>query len=311
MPTGTTAKSGSKVPAALAAELFERSGAASYGITLQDFIAVLEQVALKYLPARTGETELRELCCSLRIEELALARGCAAGNDHAWEVFLTRFRATLYDAARSIVREDTRAKELADSLYADLYGTRVNGSERVSKLNSYMGRGSLAGWLRTVLAQEYVNRYRAQRRLVSLEEQAEAGVQFPAGDQTAPGAAEPRLEAATDAALSALSAEDKFIVASYYLDERTLAEIARSLGVHESTISRKLEKIAKGLRKTIIAELTRAGLNRHAAEEALEVDVRDLQINVRARFTATAGSTAGEIMQKPGSQAFHAREGQE
>jgi RNA polymerase sigma-70 factor, ECF subfamily len=306
----TTTKSRTRVPAALAAELFEKSGAAKYGITVEGFASTLEEVTLKYAPADWGDTGVRELCCSLRVEELALARGCAAGNDHAWEVFLTRYRTTLYDAARGIVREDTRAKELADSLYADLYGMKVNGSERVSKLATYMGRGSLAGWLRTVLAQEYVNRYRVQRRFVSLEEQTEAGVQFVATASPPARAADPRLEAATDAALSALAAEEKFIVAAYFLDEHTLAEIARSLRVHESTICRKLEKIVKTLRKTIVAELMRAGLSREAAQEALETDVRDLQLKVRERLHST-GASAREIMQKADPQAFHAGEGQE
>ena len=43
------------------------------------------------------------------------------------------------------------------------------------------------------------------------------------------------------------------VLAAYYLDGRTLAEIARMLGVHESTISRKVDKLAKSLRKKILA----------------------------------------------------------
>jgi len=60
-----------------------------------------------------------------------------------------------------------------------------------------------------------------------------------------------------------------------------LAEIARMLGVHESTISRKLDKLAKSLRKQIIAGLTKGGMSRREAEEALEIDVRDLQVDIR------------------------------
>jgi len=318
MPVVAAAKSG-KVPAALARELFEKSGSESYGITLDSFCSILEQVGSKYLAAGADETDTREFCCSLRLEELALARGCAAGSDHAWEVFLTRYRATLYDAARGIVREEGRAKELADSLYADLYGMKATGAERTSKLNSYMGRGSLAGWLRAVLAQEYVNRYRAGRRLVSLEEQTEAGVQFAASDQPSPSVADPRLEAATDAALASLAADEKFILAAYYLDARTLAEIARSLRVHESTVCRKLEKLARNLRKAIVSGLMRAGLSRRAAEEALAADVRDLRVKVRDRLVSGAesgprtenGPAAAEITQKGPAQAFQAREGQE
>jgi RNA polymerase sigma-70 factor (ECF subfamily) len=181
-----------------------------------------------------------------------------------------------------IAKESSAARELADSLYADLYGTVARDGQRVSKLSSYTGRGSLEGWLRTVMAQEHVNRYRRQRRLVSLDEEADEGVQFAAAQPEPVAAVDPRVEDAFDQALSALPAEDQFVLASYYLDQRTLAEIARTLGVHESTISRKLDKLAKALRKQILAALGKAGMSRRQAQEALEVDVRDLRVNIRS-----------------------------
>ena len=95
---------------------------------------------------------------------------------------------------------------------------------------------------------------------------------------------DPKVEAATDEALAELSPEDRFVLASYYLDSRTLAEIARILHVHESTISRKLDKLAKSLRKRILAGLGRRGMSRQQAQEALEVDVRDLRVNLRSRL---------------------------
>ena len=38
-----------------------------------------------------------------------LARACAEGNDHAWEVFLTRYREKLYGFAWQIAKEDSAA----------------------------------------------------------------------------------------------------------------------------------------------------------------------------------------------------------
>jgi RNA polymerase sigma-70 factor, ECF subfamily len=215
------------------------------------------------------------------MDELALARACAAGHNQAWELFLTRYREKLYLSALRIAREDSAARELADTLYADLYGTNQRDGRRVSKLSSYSGRGSLEGWLRTVLAQEYVNRYRRTKRLVSLEEESEDGAQFAAPDPEPVVVADNRLAQATDEALAFLSGEDRMVLSAYYLDGRTLAEIARILGVHESTISRKLDKLAKSLRKQIVASLSRRGMSRRQAEEALEVDVRDLQLDIR------------------------------
>ena len=86
---------------------------------------------------------------------------------------------------RYIAKESSAARELADSLYADLYGTTTRDGQRISKLASYTGRGSLEGWLRTVMAQEFVNRFRRQRRLVSLDEESEDGAQFAATDSDA------------------------------------------------------------------------------------------------------------------------------
>jgi len=269
--------------------LYREAEAEKLGLTLEDFTQILREVGVKYIPAGASQNEARELFASLRVEELALARACARGNEHAWDVFLNKYREKLYDTARSIAREESSARDLADSLYADLFGTGSGGSQRISKLTSYTGRGSLEGWLRAVLAQEFVNRYRKERRLVSLEEQTEAGAQYPAGGSDPAPTLDPRLEAATDEALVSLSPEDKFILACYYLDGRTLAEIARTLGVHESTISRKVEKITVSTRKRILNGLVRRGMNRAEAEEALLADVRDFTLNVRERLMQEKG----------------------
>jgi RNA polymerase sigma-70 factor (ECF subfamily) len=56
------------------------------------------------------------------------------------------------------------------------------------------------------------------------------------------------------------------------------------VGVHESTISRRLEKLLKGLRKQVMAGLVSRGMNRGQAEEALEADVRYLQVDVSRKL---------------------------
>src|ERR1700730_7461507 len=271
-------------------ELYQKSG--NSGLSREQFAVILDQVAANYLPATASASETAELYASLRVEELALARACAAGQERAWEIFMARYREKLYDIAAHIARETSAARELADSLYADLYGTSTRDGQRVSKLASYTGRGSLEGWLRTVLAQEYVNRYRRTKRLVSLDEEGEDGSQFAAPQPEPVPSADTRLESATDAALASLDGEDRMVLAAYYLDGRTLAEIARMLGVHESTISRKVDKLAKSLRKKILAGMMQQGMARRQAEEALEVDVRDLQVNIRRSLAQESPAVA-------------------
>ncbi len=265
-------------------ELLRASGAEALGLAPEDFRQILVQIGEKYLPAGAGVDEARELYKTLRVADLALARACAAGQEKAWDQFLTRFREKLYDAGRAIAGDDSRGRELADSIYAELYGLSEREGVRASKLASYTGRGSLDGWLRTVLAQEFVNRYRTQKRLVSLEEKEEDGVSFEAPRQEPQLPVDGRLSDALDEVFRELGPEDRTILAAYYLDKRKLAEIGRMLGFHEATACRKLERITKRLRQALLVALLKRGMSRRQAEEALETDVRDLQVNVRDRL---------------------------
>jgi RNA polymerase sigma-70 factor (ECF subfamily) len=267
--------------AELAGELYAKSGGDKLGLTPGSFAEILCAVAMKYLTSEAGHSEARNFLLTLHVDDLALARACAAGDNSAWELFLTRYREKLYHYALRIAREESAARDLADGLYAELYGTATRQGARVSKLASFTGRGSLDGWLRTVLAQEFVNRYRRAKRLVSLDEEIEEGTQFAAPEpDPAPSVYSNRLESLTDGALATLPSEDRLILSAYYLDGRPLAEVGRMLGVHESTISRKVDKLAKSLRKKILTGMMRQGMGRREAEEALDVDVRDLRVNI-------------------------------
>ena len=61
-------------------ELYTRSGAEKYGLAQGDFARILAEIGAKYLPAAAGADEAAALFASLRVEELALARACAAGS---------------------------------------------------------------------------------------------------------------------------------------------------------------------------------------------------------------------------------------
>jgi RNA polymerase sigma-70 factor, ECF subfamily len=259
---------------------YGESKAERYGLTQDAFAGIVATVVRKYA-AEADETAILALIDSLKVEELALTRGCALGNETSWEVFLTRYRATLYGAAYLIAKDEATGRELADSMYAELYGLPADGRARVSKLSYYMGRGSLEGWLRTVLAQEYINRYRSAKKTVSLDEQIEEGLQLQAAVVESSAPISEAEQAASDA-LKALSAEDRVLLTSYYLDGRTLAEIAKVLRVHESTISRKLDRLTSAIRKDIRSGLIRRGMSPRQADEAMqELDVRDVTLNVR------------------------------
>ena len=190
------------------------------------------------------------------------------------------YREKLYSTAIAIARDESIGRELADSLYADLFGTRTRkDGQRICKLDSYTGRGSLEGWLKAVLAQEHVNGFRIRRKLVAFDE-----TQTSASPPAFPTPERTKLAQATDIALAELSPEQRFVLAAYYLDGHTLAAVARMLNVHESTVQRRLEKTIRTLRERIVAQLRKEGISKRAAEEMLDLDVRDLGVDVRSRL---------------------------
>src|SRR6266705_2981611 len=80
-------------------------------------------------PARR---ELDRYLASLHLEDLALACACAAGDEAAWEHFIREQRPRLYRAADALAPGGGRARELADSLYGELYGLDDRGKGRQS-----------------------------------------------------------------------------------------------------------------------------------------------------------------------------------
>ena len=262
------------------AQQYEASRARQFGIDEAGLAGILAEVAGQCNRTATA-ADLRSLLASLHLEELILARACVNGSESAWEIFLLRYRRTLYESAYKIARTENAARELADSLYAELYGVDAKGQERTSKLRSYQGRGSLQGWLRTVLAQEYINHYRSTRHETSLNEVLDGGRQFEAREENV-SIVDTHAETAAAAELATLEPEGRFLLAAYYLDRRTLSEIATLMGVHESTISRKLERVTSGLRKRIRKRMIHSGMSPRQADEAMQdVDVRDLRVKVK------------------------------
>src|ERR1019366_9645185 len=103
------------------AQHHEESGAGQFGMSPADLAGILAEVVCQSSNA-ASETAVRNFLATLRLEELVLARACPDGDNRAWEVFLNRYRATLYESAYKIAKEESAARSLADSLYAALYG---------------------------------------------------------------------------------------------------------------------------------------------------------------------------------------------
>src|SRR6266849_4671052 len=108
---------------------------------------------------------------SLHSRDLALAVGCFMGNADAWRHLLATYRTPVDAFAHAMLGNSARASEIADSLWADLYGLRASDGERRSPLEHYGGRSSLLSWLRVVVTRLEADRWRATRQMEPLDEQ--------------------------------------------------------------------------------------------------------------------------------------------
>ena len=262
-----------RMNAALVKRLFVRSQAERWRLSAEQFEEALDRSIAHAFAGRIPEPEdVDRYLESLQTPDLALAAACAAGHEVAWDHFMREYRPVLYRAADAI-DPSGGARDLADALYADLFGLKERDGERQSLLRYFHGRSSLATWLRAVLSQRHVDRIRVDRRMDPLPDD-DATIAGPASAATRPAAPEPErarflnlMRIALAAAITALAPRDRLRLGLYYAQDMTLAVIGRSLGEHEGTVSRHLTRTRAAIRAAIDRQLRQAGLDEPARAE--------------------------------------------
>ena len=228
---------------------------------------------------------IKDFIDKLQADDLSLIVSCEQGNQKAWRDLVERFSATVRSAARSASSNEEGAEDLAQSIWAELHGLRVREDGKpAGKLAYYSGRGSLAGWLRAVVAQLAVDQHRKQSRLVQTEEDADFDriIQHGQEQNSWSGHGEvvnPELEISKKLAgaemqkalatsIKQLSAEDRLLVKLYYFDGLRLREAGAVLGVHEATASRRLTRVHAELRQQVERILVAEGWTKLETERA-------------------------------------------
>lgn len=248
------------IPDDLVERLYRRAEGGRWSLSRDIFMRALQASADRALagPSATPGSVGRYLE-SLHVADVALACACAEGHEAAWDHFVLEYRPILYRAADAL-DPGGGARDLADSLYADLYGLSDRGGTRASLFRYYHGRSSLATWLRAVLSQRYVDRVRATRRLEPLTEDDTAA--RPAAASTGDPERSRYLalmQLALTAATAALAARDRLRLDLYYAQQMTLAQIGRVLGEHEATVSRQIARTRREIRQAIERYLSAEG----------------------------------------------------
>jgi RNA polymerase sigma-70 factor (ECF subfamily) len=290
--------------------LYAQCKAGRWGLSCEGFAASLERSAEKRLASgNLAPEKLDEYLSALHLEDLALATACMENCEPAWEHFVNAYRPYLRSAASAVLRcssASPEACELADSLFAELYGL-ADGARRERSLFRYFhGRSSLKTWLRAVLAQRHIDAIRAGRRFESLDDDDAK----PSANKTASRVfvqpSDPHRERYTalfvralQTALSALDPRDEQRLRLYYAKEQTLAEIGRQLAEHESSVSRNLDRIRLALRRAVEETLRKGcpAANGFAAESGLS----DAQVSLCFEYaSADASFDLEKLLQRRG-----------
>jgi RNA polymerase sigma-70 factor (ECF subfamily) len=192
----------------------------------------------------------------MRVAELALAAGCAAGDRGALDAFEREHHALLLGISGRFAANQAEADDLLQRLRQHLFA----GPN--AAIGSYRGRGSLAGWLRVAATRQWLNW--AQRRsdrdeiTVTRDELLELVDGAAVTESPLTGVRYRQLvSGALAGALAALDAEERRLVRERYVAGVQVDELAARHGVHRVTMSKRLAKILRTLFRDTREELSR------------------------------------------------------
>jgi RNA polymerase sigma-70 factor len=221
-------------------------------------------------PAAT-EAERVAFVIRLHTDDLYLTKGCADRGEKAWNRFDTLYRKYLNDLIGYLCSLRNIALELMESVMIDLFLPDRSGRSRIS---SYDGRSSISTWLRVVVTNRIINE--GQRK--SNTGRVDFSGDFVDGasirhveSRIAMHRYEGLIRESLRHACANLSVRERMILLWRFDDELQLGDIAVLLGVHQSTITRTVERIASKLKQQLISSLTESRLDPAAIEECISV----------------------------------------
>lgn len=280
----------------------------SRGLEVESIVPRVRATVEKYLlrhDRNASSDAAAEFIDTMHADDLCLAIACQRGDQAAWSDLVEGYGATVRSAARSASPNQEMAEDLAQSIWAELHGLKVNDDGRPSgKLAYYSGAGSLGGWLRAVVGQLAIDRHRREARLVHTEEDAELdrltrdssvetntsdGFRTAANPEDAivTAIASTAIEKALARALKELEDEDRLLVKLYYFDGLRLREAGAVLGFHEATASRRLTRIHGEIRRSVEKQLiAEHGWTKTEATRSLAQIATSLQTDVESLLQA-------------------------
>lgn len=160
----------------------------------------------------------------------------AGRGQEAFERLVPVYRRRVFGLAYGILRDRAAAEDLAQEVFVKLW----------QALPRYDGRAQLSTWIYAITRNAAVSALRTRRRVASLSEDAVAAEAEAVAAPDA-GTADPALQRAIDR----LPERQRQAITLYYLDERSVDEVADLMGLPSNTVKTHLHRARAGLAATL------------------------------------------------------------
>jgi len=257
------------------------------GLDLQTYARRIYVILQKHLGLDPSAEDALSFVRGLHRRDLYLATACAQHSvkpllelgesaadenvSRAWKVLASTYKGFIHDLSRFFFRKGFVAHDLADDILADLFLPDRFGTSRIV---SYDGRSSLSTWLRVVISNRAINTQRSGESTQSVELLTDIP------DAPALESMDSRLrvqryhwplENALNRVCRGLTSRERLILLWRFEDGLQLGQIAKLLRIHQSNVTRQLERLQSKVREQVVSILSEQhGLSLAAIEECLD-----------------------------------------
>lgn len=173
------------------------------------------------------------------LEDNQIIKQVKSGDIQAYRHLVDKYRDMAYTVALKLMKQESLAEEVAQESFIKAY----------EKLNTFKGNASFSTWLYTIVYRTAIYQLRKNNPVVSLDNEA-----IPEKSDTHNAAS--ILEAMEEKtqvkeAINRLPRLEGMIVTLYYLDEKSIDEIATITELYKANIKVKLFRARKKLKKIL------------------------------------------------------------
>lgn len=163
------------------------------------------------------------------------------GASDQYAVLMRRYNQRVYRVARSIVRDDPEAEDVAQQAF-------VTGYQRLAQLED---GNRFAAWVTRIAANEALGRLRKRRRTTPLADVELVADEGPASGGPEQAASLRELTVLLERAVDGLPEAYRAVFVLRDVEELTTADTASALGISEGSVRVRLHRARAALRQTI------------------------------------------------------------